>query len=262
MTQVNILTIGDIVGRPGKMVLSSVLDTIKKENNIHLTIANGENLSGGMGISKKCFEELRLFGVDGVTMGNHVWRDKAIFSLFEERKPIIRPANYPIGTVGKEYLLMDVEGFKIGVFIVVGRSFIEPLDCPFQTADRIIEQLQKNNADIILAEIHAEATAEKIAFGRYLDGRVGAVFGSHTHVQTSDLRIFPKGTGYITDLGMTGPQESVIGIKISKAIRRFVTRMPASFDVASGPAQVNAAVWRFEDKKLVTATRIMMMDLE
>ena len=226
-----ILIIGDIVGNSGVNKVKEILPEYKKQNNIDFVIANGENSADGMGITLKIFEDLKQRGVDMVTMGNHTWGKKEIFNFLDDES-IIRPANYPKGVPGFGYRIKEVNGKKIAVINLIGRVDTGVLaENPFLKADDIIERI-KEKTDIIIVDFHAEATAEKIAMGYYLDGKVTCVFGTHTHVQTADETILEKGTGYITDIGMTGPKKSVIGMDVSASVKRFVTSLPERYKVS------------------------------
>lgn len=226
-----ILLIGDIVGNSGVKKVKEVIPEYKKENNIDFIIANGENSADGMGITQKIFEDLKKTGVDVVTMGNHTWGKREIFPLLTDEQ-LIRPANYPQGVPGRGYTIRTVNDKKIAVVNLIGRVDIAVLsENPFLKMDEILKKL-KDKADIIIVDFHAEATAEKIAMGYYLDGRVTCVFGTHTHVQTADETILEKGTGYITDIGMTGPKKSVIGMDVSASVKRFVTTLPERYKVS------------------------------
>ena len=226
-----ILLIGDIVGQSGVKKVKEVIPEYKKQNNIDFIIANGENSAEGMGITTKIYEDLKKCGIDMVTMGNHTWGKKEIF-LFIEDENIVRPANYPAGIPGVGYRIQEVNGKKIAVINLIGRVDVAILsENPFLKVDEILEKI-KDEADIIIVDFHAEATAEKIAMGYYLDGRVTCMFGTHTHVQTADETILEKGTGYITDIGMTGPKKSVIGMDVAASIKRFVTTLPERYKVS------------------------------
>ena len=226
-----ILLIGDIVGNSGVKKVKEVIPEYKKENNIDFIIANGENSADGMGITQKIFDDLKKTGVDVVTMGNHTWGKREIFPLLTDEQ-LIRPANYPQGVPGRGYTIRTVNDKRIAVVNLIGRVDVTVLsENPFLKMDEILKKL-KEKADIIIVDFHAEATAEKIALGYYLDGRVTCVFGTHTHVQTADETILEKGTGYITDIGMTGPVKSVIGMDASASIKRFVTTLPERYKVS------------------------------
>ena len=227
----NILIIGDIVGISGVNKVKEVLPKFKKDNNIDFVIANGENSADGMGITSKIFKELIVSGVDVVTMGNHTWGKKDIFNIIDNKK-LLRPANYPKDVVGNGYGIYECNGKKIAVINLIGRASMNVLsENPFIIVEEIIEKI-KDNVDAIIVDFHAEATAEKIAMGYYLDGKVTCLFGTHTHVATADETILENGTAYITDIGMTGPKKSVIGMEIDASIKRFVTTLPEKYKVS------------------------------
>lgn len=255
-----ILAIGDLVGEAGVRELKHKLPLIKEEQNIDFIIVNGENSAGGMGITEKNFNDILSFGTDVITMGNHTWAKRDIFK-FIDHPQIIRPANYPKGVVGKGFGIYEAKnGKKIAVINLIGRVDINILsENPFLMAKEIIEQL-KNKVDIIIVDFHAEATAEKIAMVNYLDGDITALFGTHTHVQTADERILPNGTGYITDLGMTGPKNSVIGMEVNASIKRFETTLPERYKIAEGDCILNGCIFDIDDEtcKVKNITRINM----
>lgn len=207
-----ILFVGDIVGKPGREAIKRFLKPLQLEYNIDVTIANAENAASGKGITKDIAEELFDYGIHFFTMGNHVWDNRDIMNFIDYETKMVRPANYPVGAPGRGYGIIRAKGCKIGVLNLSGRVFMTPLDDPFSGAIRWINQL-KQETPIILIDIHAEATSEKVALGWFLDGKVSAVVGTHTHIQTADFRVLPQGTAYITDVGMTGPRDSVLGIK-------------------------------------------------
>lgn len=234
--------IGDIVGRPGRTIIREQLPKVIKKHEIDYVIANGENAAGGSGITNKIAQELFISGIDFLTMGNHVWDNKDIFNFINEETRIIRPANYPPGTPGKGYQIVLVKNYiHLAVINLSGRTFLPPLDCPFKTVENILEEVKKT-CKIVVVDFHAEATSEKLALGWFLDGKVSLVAGTHTHVQTADERILPNGTGYITDIGMTGPADSVLGVDKDKVIQKFITQLPVKFEVAKGTVQFNAIV--------------------
>ena len=244
-----ILAVGDIVGSAGINELKLRLREIKEKENIDFVIVNGENSAEGMGITEKNFNDIVLLGVDVITMGNHTWGKKDIFKFIDNPK-IIRPANYPEGVVGKGYNIYKCKDKKIAVINLIGRVDINILtENPFLEAKRIIEKI-KNEVDMIFVDFHAEATAEKIALGYYLDGKVTGVFGTHTHVQTADEKILPQGTAYITDIGMTGPKYSVIGMNIQSSIKRFETALPERYKIAEGECILNGVIFDIDDKTL------------
>lgn len=227
----NILIIGDIVGLDGVKRVKEVLPRIIKKEKIDFVIANGENSSDGMGITSKIFNELRIAGVNVVTMGNHTWGKKDIFNIIDN-KNLLRPANYPRDVLGNRYGIYECNGKKIAVINLIGRVDMNVLsENPFIVVSDIINQI-KNKSDAIIVDFHAEATAEKIAMGYYLDGKVTCVFGTHTHVATADETILEKGTAYITDIGMTGPKKSVIGMNVETSIKRFLTTLPERYKVS------------------------------
>jgi len=230
------------VGRPGRKAVLDNLGFIRKEQNIDFVIANGENAAGGHGITKEIARQLYAAGVDVFTMGNHVWNKKEIITYIDKEKRLLRPANYPPGTPGAGFNIFETKsGHSIAVINVSGRIYMQELDCPFRTVDQILEEI-KGKTKLIFVDFHAEATSEKVAMGWYLDGRVTAVCGTHTHVQTADERILPKGSAYITDIGMTGPRDSVIGVSTHLVIEKFITQMPRRFEVAETGYQFNAVV--------------------
>ena len=241
-----ILAIGDIVGDLGLKKLSELLPKIIEKENIDFTIVNAENTSGGMGLTDKDFNVLQKMKIDAITMGNHTWGKKDIFAFIDNPK-IMRPANYSKGVPGKGYNIYECKGKKIAVMNLIGRTDMSVLsENPFTVADELVNKLSKE-ADIIILDFHAEATAEKIAMKNYLDGRVNIIFGTHTHVQTADEEITEKGTGYITDLGMTGPKKSVIGMDVSASIKRFLTSLPERYKLADGPTILNGCVFEIDD---------------
>ncbi|NLM44679.1 MAG: TIGR00282 family metallophosphoesterase [Clostridiales bacterium] len=246
-----ILFIGDIFGRTGRRLLKDNLKKIIEKYKIDFTIANGENSAGGIGITKEIYTELISYGIDVITLGNHAWAQKQIFDFIDDANRLVRPANYPYGTPGKPYVIIESKGKKIAVINLCGRVFMDCLECPFKTADKILNEIEKK-ADIIILDFHAEATSEKVAMGWYLDGRVSAVLGTHTHVQTADERVLPKGTGYITDVGMTGPINSVLGVKKDIIIKKFLTSLPSKFEAAEDSGQINGVILGINDDNLVS----------
>lgn len=237
-----ILMLGDIVGKPGRRAVQAGLAKVKEEWAIDFTIANGENAAGGNGITREIADELFDVGIDVLTMGNHVWDKKEIFTFIDEEPRILRPANYPPGTPGRGAGVFKTNNDKIGIISLSGRVFMgENLDCPFRTAEAVANKL-KEEVKIVLVDFHAEATSEKIALGWHLAGRVTGVCGTHTHVLTADERVLPPGTAYISDLGMTGPRDSVLGVNSGTVVKKFLTQLPVRFEVASGPYQLTGAV--------------------
>ena len=241
-----VLAVGDLIGNNGIKELKRQLPKIKNEEQIDFIIVNGENAAEGMGLTEQNFNDLLSLGVDVITMGNHTWGKKDIFKFIDHPK-LIRPANYPKGVVGKGYNIYNCKNKKIAVINLIGRVDINVLsENPFIIVKELVEKLQKE-VDMIFIDFHAEATAEKIAMGHFLDGKVTAIFGTHTHVQTADEKILPKGTGYITDIGMTGPKNSVIGMDIEASIKRFETTLPERYKIATGESILNAAIFEIDD---------------
>ena len=247
--------IGDIIGRPGRQALKAVLPGLRQELAIDFVIANGENTAGGFGITTDTAYELLDNGVDLLTSGNHIWDQKEIIPYMDEGLPLIRPANYP-NAPGRGYLIYD----GIMVLNLMGRVFMPALDCPFRTADAILKEVaESENPKVIIVDFHAEATSEKQGMGWYLDGRVSAVLGTHTHVGTVDAKILPKGTAYLSDVGMTGPVNSVIGSNVGDVLERFLTGLPQRLNVATGPSILNSALIDI-DPETGKATSIQRID--
>ena len=236
-----ILFIGDVVGAPGRMALERRLNEVQKQYNIDFIIANAENSADGFGMSRLAYNELSAFGVDAFTMGNHTWDNKELSAFIDEAKNIVRPANMENATQGKGAAIFEIGEMRLAVINIMGQVFMNTTLCPFKTADMLIEAL-KGKATNILVDIHAEATAEKMALGWYLDGRVSAVLGTHTHIQTNDARMLDRGTAYITDAGMTGPRDSVLGMDRDPVLRRFVKKQRARLTPAVGDLQINGVV--------------------
>lgn len=237
-----ILFIGDIVGKPGRDAVAGIVPALRKEFGLDLVIANAENASGGSGITPKVSQELFASSVDVMTSGDHIWKRKEIFDLIRQERRILRPLNYPPGAPGSGWAVFTTPaGAKVGVICVVGRVFMDALECPFRTAKEAVKEISKETPNIII-DIHAEATSEKVALGWYLAGQVSAVFGTHTHIQTADERVLPGGTAYITDAGMTGPYDSVIGRRIEDVLQRFITLVPTRFEVALENIQLSGVV--------------------
>lgn len=237
-----ILFIGDIVGKPGREAIRVLLPKLVKKHKVDLSIANAENAAGGSGITPRLAEELFSYGLNILTSGDHIWKKKEILEILDQEQRIFRPANYPPGAPGRGYgIIKTKEKESVGVINLEGRVFMSSLDCPFKCAQAAIEEI-KEKTKVILVDIHAEATSEKIALGWFLDGTVSAVLGTHTHVQTADERILPGGTAYITDLGMSGPYDSVIGRKAEQILARFLTQMPVRFEMAKDNVQLHGVV--------------------
>ncbi len=243
-----ILFIGDIVGQPGRFAVRERLDRLVDRHQVDLVVANGENAAAGFGLTADTLRELFDLGIDVMTTGNHVWDKKEAFPCLESEPRLLRPANYPPGAPGRGAgIYSTAAGLRVGVLNLEGRVFMNSLDCPFRAADRLLEDLRRQTP-IILVDFHAEATSEKVALGHYLDGRVSAVVGTHTHVQTADERILPGGTGYLTDAGMTGSLDSVIGIRKELAIERFLTQLPVRFEVAKREITLCGALFEIDEE--------------
>jgi len=237
-----ILFIGDVVGSPGRDMVHDYLPKLKEKYRTNITIINGENAAAGKGITEKIYKEFLEHGAQVVTLGNHTWAKKEIFEFIEDAKYMVRPANFPQDTPGKGSVFINVNGTEVAVINIQGRSFLDPLDDPFRKADEIIKEARKRT-NIIFLDFHAEATSEKQAMGMYVDGRISAMVGTHTHVQTADERILPKGTGYITDVGMTGPYDAILGVEKEAVMKRFLTSLPVRFEVdKKGRAQLNGCL--------------------
>lgn len=243
-----ILCIGDVVGKVGSEFLRQRLPSLKKLKNIDMTICNGENCSDGNGITPSSADFIFSSGVDVITLGNHSFRRKEFYSYLDEKEYIIRPANFPDSTTpGVGYCIFDMGRVSVGVINVMGNSFMDNiLDCPFKTMDRVLEKVK--DCKITVVDFHAEATGEKRAMGYYLDGKVSAIFGTHTHVQTSDNEILPNGTGYITDVGMTGPVNSVLGVKPEIIISKLRDKLPQRFDYADGECKMDCIIFDIDHK--------------
>lgn len=237
-----ILFVGDVTGKPGRRLLASQLPGLRRTHGLDVVIANGENAAGGVGITTGVANELFAAGVDALTGGNHSWHNREAYELLDAEPRMLRPANYPAGAPGRgAAVITAASGARVGVVNLQGRVFMTDLEDPFRVGRELAVALRAD-VPVIVVDMHAEATSEKVALGWYLDGYVSAVFGTHTHVQTSDERILPQGTAYITDVGMTGPRDGVIGMAREIIIERFLTQLPSRFEVAPGPAQFNAVV--------------------
>ena len=240
--KLNILCIGDIVGRPGRRILSEKLHGLIKEKGIDCVIANAENAAGGSGLTPQIYDKLLKFGVNLVTLGDHTYRKRDIIKVLETSDNIVRPANFSEQAAGKVFASYRTsKGPIVTIVSLIGRIFMKPADCPFNAVDRILSKIQQNS-DIVFVDFHAEATSEKIAMAYYLDGRVSCVFGTHTHVVTADEKILQKGTAYITDIGMTGAHDSVIGRGTDSVLKSFRTNMPFSYQVATGDVKINGII--------------------
>lgn len=242
-----ILSVGDLIGETGLKKAKEVVEEIKEKENIDFIIVNGENVAEGMGINQKYFNEILSIGTNVVTMGNHTWAKREIFTFINHEK-LIRPANYPDGVPGKGYIICKCKDKKIAVVNLIGRTEMGVLsENPFIIGKRLVEKLKKE-VDIVVVDFHAEASAEKVAMGNYLDGIATIVYGTHTHVQTADDRILPKGTAYLTDIGMTGPKNSVIGMDLGASLKRFVTTLPERYKMAEGECIFNGCIFDINDE--------------
>ncbi len=242
----NVLFIGDVVGAPGRRALEELLSRVVDRHFIDLVITNGENASGGLGITPVIADQLLALGIDVLTSGNHIWKHKEILPYLEATDRLLRPANYPPGTPGRGLSVVETAaGEKAAVLNLEGRVFMNPLECPFRIVDQLLASIPPE-VKVIIVDMHAEATSEKQALGWHLDGRVSAVVGTHTHVQTADERILPGGTGYITDAGMTGPVDSVIGMKKEIILERFLSQLPQPFKVATQNIQLQGVILKID----------------
>lgn len=241
----NILTIGDIVGAPGRRILHRRLRRLRERLEVHCVVANAENVTNGSGISAHDAHELFHAGVDVITTGDHVWRRRDALPLVENDARIVRAANFTRAAPGRGHTVVEVAGVEVGVTHVIGRVFMPPIDCPFAAVDAAVQALGERTP-IIVVDVHCEATSEKVALGRYLAGRVSVVFGTHTHVATADACVLPGGTGYITDVGMTGPYDSVLGRRTDRVLKKFTTGLPAVFEVAEGDVRIAGALFRVD----------------
>ncbi|MGQ9732052.1 MAG: TIGR00282 family metallophosphoesterase [Candidatus Zipacnadales bacterium] len=245
---VKVLFIGDIVGRPGRQAVSVLASDLRREYGIDFIIANGENAAAGFGITQRLYQQLLTASVDCVTTGNHIWAQKEVETWIGNEVRLLRPANFPTSVPGQGSGVYEWRvGERIAVVNLCGRVFMQPLDCPFRWADRELPALAEE-AKIIIIDFHAEATSEKQAFARHVDGRVAAVIGTHTHVQTADEQLLPGGTAYITDCGMTGPVNSVIGTAVEPVVARFLTQMPQRFAVAAGPVELCGVIVEVDER--------------
>lgn len=237
-----ILAVGDVIGKPGRQACARLLPELREKYNLDLVIVNAENVAGGIGVTPGTAEELLDTGADVLTSGNHVWNHKEILPCLDGDMPILRPLNYPPGVPGRGYVIIG----RALVVNLIGRTFMNAYDCPFRAMDRLLDELEDRPSAIIV-DFHAEATSEKMAMGRYLDGRVSAVLGTHTHVGTIDTQILPEGTAYVTDIGMVGPVNSVIGDDIDAVLKRFLTMLPNRLSVGKGRTVFNAVLVKTDD---------------
>ncbi|RDW17771.1 TIGR00282 family metallophosphoesterase [Oceanobacillus chungangensis] len=255
-----ILFIGDVVGSPGRDMVQEYLPRLKEKYHPNLTIINGENAASGKGITEKIYKQFLEWGAQVITMGNHTWDKKEIFEFIDDAKYMIRPANFPEGTPGKGLVFININGVEVAVINMQGRTFLPAIDDPFRKIDELVEEAKKRT-NLIFVDFHGEATSEKQAFGWYLDGRVSAVVGTHTHTQTADERILPAGTAYITDVGMTGPYDGILGVERDAVLKRFLTSLPVRFETTKeGRTQLNGFFVTIDDRtgKATKVERIMI----
>lgn len=253
-----ILFVGDIVGSPGRGAVKNLLPGIRRQENVDFVIANGENAAGGSGLTPKVVKEILEAGVDVITSGDHIWKKKEVFEVIAKENRLLRPANYPSGAPGSGFCVYKCADVKIAVINLVGRVFMSSLEDPFVTAKKILEEIRKETPNIFI-DMHAEATSEKLALAYFLDGEVTAVCGTHTHIQTADERILSNGTAYITDLGMTGPFDSILGRKPEQIIERFITGLPTKFEIAETNIQLQGVIIEFSPMtgKAISITRVV-----
>ncbi|MBI4563837.1 MAG: TIGR00282 family metallophosphoesterase [Planctomycetes bacterium] len=258
---IKVLGIGDVVGKPGRTVIRERLRPYCQEEGVHFVVANAENVSGGNGITPAEAEELFGSGVHAITCGDHVWAKKEIIPYMDKTPAILRPANYPAEQPGRGHAVIEANGLKVGVIHLQGNVFMNtPAANPFRTADACLEELRQHTP-VLVIDMHGEATSEKVAMGWHTDGRASFVFGTHTHIQTADERVLPQGTAYITDCGMTGPYESVIGRRVDRVLHKLVTGMPAPFDVATGDVRLCGAVATIDSDtgRAVAVKRVVLL---
>ena len=260
----SIMLIGDIVGKPGRDILKKELPALLRQHRPDMIIANGENAAAGRGVTERIVQDLFHLGIDVITLGNHTWDNREVFQVIDQELRVIRPANYPPGVPGRGWVMHEIRpGVRpVAVINLMGRTFMSPIDCPFQAADQLLQEINEGRPEqqqaIVIVDFHAEATSEKETMGFYLAGKAAAVLGTHTHVQTADERVLPGGTAYITDLGMTGTRDSILGIQADIMIRRFTTQMPVRHELAEGPCIINGVMLEIDEKvgKAVSITRI------
>ncbi|PAE16475.1 TIGR00282 family metallophosphoesterase [Virgibacillus sp. 7505] len=257
-----LLFIGDVVGEPGRQMVQEYLPRLKQRFQPQLTIINGENSADGKGINEQIYKQFLEWGAQAITMGNHTWDKRDIFEFIDDAKYLVRPSNLPPGTPGKGIIYVKVNQHEVAIINLLARTFMMPADDPFREADRLIEEARKRT-NLIFVDFHGEATSEKQAFGWYVDGRVSAVVGTHTHTQTADERILPSGTAYISDAGMTGPYEAILGMEREAVIKRFLTGLPVRFEVPKkGKSQLNGVVIDLDPQtgKASSIKRILIND--
>ena len=255
------LIVGDVCGRPGRAAFSKFARKLRGEKKIDIIIVNGENAAAGKGLTRSALDELYAGGADIVTSGNHIWDKKDVLQFIDDEPFLIRPANYPEGAPGKGYCIYPFKAKNIGVMNLSGRAFMPPMDCPFQKVDVLLQEM-KEECDIIILDFHAETTSEKLAMAWYLDGKVNAVVGTHTHVQTADERLLPQGTAYISDLGMVGPYDSILGVDKDLIINKFISCRPVKFEIPSTKCIFSAVIIDVDNdtNKTVAIERILLRE--
>jgi len=241
-----LLFVGDVVGKPGRQAVRHLLPALRRQHEVDFAVVNIENAAGGFGFTPEIAREILDAGADCLTAGNHVWKKREAYSFIDSEPRMLRPANYPDGAPGRGYGLYVVRGVQVAVANLMGRVFMEPLLCPFRLLDQIWERI-RGETSVFFVDFHAEATSEKVAMGWYAAGRASAVIGTHTHVQTADERILPGGTAYVTDVGMTGPMDGVLGVDADLVIERFLSQLPVKFEMAHGPALLMAALLELDE---------------
>jgi len=253
-----LLFVGDVVGSPGRAALRTLLPVLREQHAPDFVVVNGENAAGGLGLTKKIATGWLEDGVDAITLGNHVWKHHDLYPFLDEDRRIVRPANYPKGNPGRGHTVIEGDAGRLGVVNLSGTIFLEAARSPFPEADAILSEL-RGQTDWVLVDFHAEATSEKVAMGWHLDGRVTACLGTHTHVPTADARVLPGGTAYITDVGMTGPRDGVIGVKREQALRRFQTHMPVRFETSEENPWLNAVLIEAGEDGLATSIEPLLL---
>jgi metallophosphoesterase (TIGR00282 family) len=258
MRRVRLLFIGDVVGSPGRKVVEELLPGLRESERPDFVVINGENAAGGAGITRKVAESLFAAGADAITLGNHAFRQRDVYEMLDSDPRIVRPSNYPKAAPGKGHTVVERDGARLAVANISGMVFLDAARSPFAEADAVLAEL-RGRADHVLVDFHAEATSEKVAMGWYLDGRVTACVGTHTHVPTADARVLPGGTAYVTDVGMTGARGGVIGVRKEQALERFLTQLPARFDPSDEDPWLNAVVIDADDSGTATGIRQLLM---
>jgi len=261
---VRLLHIGDVVGKPGRDIVSRAVPILRDREKLDFITANGENSAGGSGINTELYNEFIRAGVDCVTPGDHIYRRREIFSIMKSQDRIIKPANYPEDAPGKPWTILEASnGVRVAVFSLLGRVFMKPVDCPFRAADRVLRELP-DDVRVILLDFHAEATSDKQLMGRHLDGRVSAVLGTHTHVATADEQVLPNGTAFQCDVGMTGPHDSILGRRVDRVLETTLSFKPTYFDVASSDVRLNGAIVEVDDTtgKATSIQRISLSETD